>query len=196
MRWANPRYSEGVSDRVRLALLAVAAGVSGASVLPGDDGIPDPDSCNKPTSGEVDSLEIGGADEETFSPLSDGEVVNLVVGSQGGQMLPVRYRFRGPDVPGCIEQRSELRFCPAYSTCDTPMLMADSSAMLHTYEESDGSRTTRALYLILYGSGPGAGAPMELSVTAGGLTEIRRFYYQQPPADAGVSDAAGAAAGH
>lgn len=101
------------------------------------------DSCDTPAAGSAVSLEIGSVESGPFMPWVDGTVAHVVYGSQGGTMIPVALRLRGPDVPGCLVQDTRvLRY-----TDDA--LIDLSSSPLRTYAEDDGTRTTKSIYLVM-----------------------------------------------
>jgi hypothetical protein len=73
----------------------------------------------------VDSLDLGPGVEGPFRALYDDDVVPLVKGPQGGEMVPVRLRITGPGAPACLPQRTRVE-APAGT------LAAESSAALST----------------------------------------------------------------
>ena len=144
---------------VLLGLIAVA----NSGGFCGGPAPPSPDSCATPAErGTLDSLELGGGDESQFAPISDGQKVHLIVGPQGGTMLPIRLHVSGAGAVGCLPQRSVI---DKDGTGNFPV--ASSSAPLRTYAEPDGSATTRALYLIFDG-GAQNGDTLLITVDAGG----------------------------
>ena len=78
---------------------------------------PPSDTCDAPTTGTVDALEIAatqltaegfatGRADDVRPPraLAEGDRLWLVTGGQGSEMVALRLVLRGPDVPGCISQ--------------------------------------------------------------------------------------------
>lgn len=147
---------------VTLALLSLGftCGPSGPN--------PTPDSCAAPGSGHPTTLVLGGGDP--FTPFTDGQVVELVTGGQGFLMLPVRMKLTG-DVPDCLAQSSSLIDSDRGD-------VGHWEQPLNTYAESDGSRTTKPLYMIL--GGATVGDEMVVTVAAGGLTASARLFVHAP----------------
>lgn len=106
---------------------------------------PEPDSCSSPSSGAAASLELGvsgdaGTDEALFVPLSDGDVIYFVHGSQGASMIGLRLRVTGNDALSCLRQ----------STTVTDLAgerVALLSAPLKTYPLEEGGRATSTFWL-------------------------------------------------
>lgn len=134
---------------------------------------PPPDSCSDPQAPPgLEQVQLGsGQLDDVFEPWIDGQVVPLVTGSQGGTMIPVRIRLVGDSLPECFAQATYLTgiddpfapdACPP-DLCLTDAGMADAgvvdagpprplvSVPLHAYEQADGSRVTRTLWLIFDG---------------------------------------------
>jgi hypothetical protein len=128
-------------------------------VLPGDtcnnNGPPAPDSCSSGQAATVDSIEIG-RDDATFTAYHDGDTAKIVTGGQGASMMGVRVRLMGT-VPSCIDQTTEY-LSPASGMNNTPV---------KTYQEADGSFTTKALWV------PGGFSTMfDLQVTIGAKSAV------------------------
>lgn len=139
-----------------LPVLLIAACLAGC---PGPTTPPAPDVCDTPVDGAgVATIEIG-PNEDTFRPFAQNEAVALVQGGQGGSMLPLRLRLTGTSVPECIAQATSVSY-------DMQTLASDS-APLRTYAESDGSRTTKALFVVL-DFGPQSGSTVVVTVSVGG----------------------------
>jgi hypothetical protein len=145
----------------RIAVMGAALWFSLASG-PGP-GVPDPDSCETPGVGTLSTVELGTADEGTFSPLQSGQAVDLVFGGQGGAMVPVRLRLSGSDVPSCLAHMTEVYY-------DGQQIASDS-VPVHTYEDDGGARSTKAMFLVLFGSEPAPGQTFEVRTTVGSTTE-------------------------
>jgi hypothetical protein len=138
---------------VRSLLLALALhGCCG--VLPGDScpspGPPAPDSCNSGEAATVATIEIG-RDDDLFTPYHDGDTAKIIRGGQGSTMMGVRLRLTGT-VPSCLAQSTQY-LMPASGMNSDPV---------KTYPQTDGSFTTKALWI------PGGFAPMfDVQVTIG-----------------------------
>jgi hypothetical protein len=147
---------------------------------------------------QVDALELGASEEAAFTPLADGDPVNVVVGGQGATMIIVRLRVRGAPAPLCLPQSTSV------TAPDDPLdVLARSDASLATNLESDGSRSTGQL--LLPGRYPSPGGGIAVTTRAGGQTVTRLLsvgvagFYDFEPApdgsaaveDLGGSDGAG-----
>jgi hypothetical protein len=122
-----------------LLLLTLSTGCCG--VLPGDScgspGPPPPDTCSDARTGLISLIEIG-RDDDVFTPYHDGDMPKVVVGGQGSEMMGLRLRITpAGDVPPCLMQRTEY-LPPADGHSTTP---------LRTYYETDGSFTTKPLWI-------------------------------------------------
>lgn len=151
-----------------LAVFALAQATCAMTCAPNN--IPEVDDCTEPGSSDgITSIELGLGDDNAFIPLEDGTSVTTVRGGQGSSMLPVRYRLRGASLPACIEQTSSLR-------SGEQQLFAEIPYRLKTYEEADGSRTTKTFFMIL-DSDPPAGSRADLHLEIGGksLDRILKF---------------------
>jgi hypothetical protein len=179
-----------VGATLRIFVILAAAVLSLASFGPGDPD-PEPDRCNSPEVGSIDSVEVGERDEDTFVSLADGSVVDFIFGGQGSPMLPIRYRIEGADLPSCVMHRTTLSYCSAYAEPDCQPLEETSLVTpLNTYSEADGSRTTKTLFVIT--GTPAEGMPIELEVQIGDAIANRTFYIGALPPDAGEPDSAAA----
>jgi hypothetical protein len=130
---------------LRLAAVALCAFASSGGFGGGcGPGVPEPDRCDHlPTSVRVDSLELGsGNPDSLFQPWADEAVIPVTTGGQGSAMFPVRLRLRGPSVPACLPQRTVV-------TNVVGGTVALEASPLKTYEQEDGSRLTRTLWLVL-----------------------------------------------
>lgn len=134
----------------RILLLAAAAIASMATSRV--DPVPEPDECVDPGAAALSSLEIGPL-SEPFAPFSDGDVADVVLGGQGGEMIGVRLMMRG-DVPACVDQITTLVRCDS----DDPQSCQDPSAEpigelaipLATYDADGGAFTTGEMWIILW----------------------------------------------
>jgi hypothetical protein len=145
-----------------LAILAFLLAACGpAEPLPAD--IPVADECASPGSGALGSLQIGSR-QDPFVPFADGDPVEMVYGSQGGAMIPMRLRVTGEALPSCL---------PMEISIDGPHdLFGTSTAPLATYEERDGSRITGPLFVI---GDPGEFGDYEVTAASLGTTATVRL---------------------
>jgi hypothetical protein len=149
----------------RWVVIALAATQVGG-LCGGGPSVPVPDECSMGASvGTVSSVEIGAA-ADTFTPVADGDVTPLVIGGQGGSMVVVRVRLRGANVPSCLAQRTIV-----YAGSGAEL--AEENEALLTYPETDGSRTTKPLYVRMYGAIPGSGFPVVIRVIVGTIEVTR-----------------------
>ena len=129
---------------MRVLVLAVVAAAGGCCGVPGfascsPSGPPPTDSCVSGTSGTLGTIEIGAADD-LFRAYHDGDAPHIVEGGQGLTMMGVRLRLTGADVPACLAQSTGFQDLSG-------MRLAGSSDPLKTYPESDGSFTTRPVWI-------------------------------------------------
>lgn len=153
--WSAPR------NALRIAVIAAAVALSAASG-PGGDPIPEPDTCNSGQVGSVGAIEIGDPDESSFVPLGNGDAVNFAVGGQGTDMLPIRIRISGSDLPECLAQSTRVVY--------DGNTIATESSPLQTYEDEAGTRATRAVYVIMADIPPTSGDSFDVSTTVGTVT--------------------------
>ncbi len=142
-------------------------------------GPPAPDSCESPGVGSATSLTLLTADGD---PIANGQVMPLVYGSQGGEMIVIELQLVG-DVPGCIAQESAV-----YHPGTGDEIYLDDEPR-KTYP--DGSaRVTRQIYLPLFGGYAVPGASVRVVGRAAGLEAERSVYldFVALP-DAGTDDA-------
>lgn len=139
---------------------------------------PDDDTCDSPAAATLTGVQLGDSDEETFTPLTDGAVVQLVSGGQGADMLGVRFRLEGTDIPECITHSS------AVTTPDGEFALADNDVPLRTYPVGAGAAETKTLWLILGGSRPTSGATLFVDSTIGGADLHRSLWVDAIGADA------------
>jgi hypothetical protein len=83
----------------------------------------------------VDTIDIG-SDADTFTAYHDFDMPHIVFGGQGASMMGLRLRLTGP-VPACLVATI------AYEDGGQGM---DTSSV-KTYQESDGSFTTKPLWV-------------------------------------------------
>jgi len=142
---------------MRILLLAIVI-TSGCGTS-----VPAPDSClGAAQQLTVDQLEIGAADDAVFRPIVDGQVVQLLRGPQGGDMIGVRLRVTSDQPPECLYQQTLIR----QSIPDLDV-MGSLATPLSTYAESEHVRVTRAAYVIFNGA-PMLGREVEITVECGG----------------------------
>jgi hypothetical protein len=135
---------EGV-PRICLLVTFVFAGALGCG--PGANVPPPTDSCAMPSSGSVDALELGAATSDDlaghpslFTPLHDGDGVQLFHGAQGASMLGFILRVTGPSPPTCLGQQTMI-------TDTTGARVTSTSTPVATYAQPDGTRLTRGVWL-------------------------------------------------
>ena len=103
--------------------------------------IPQPDTCNNPSTTGVETLEMGAGVEGAFRPFDAGEKLSVVLGGQGASMLTFRLRV-GPKAPECIDQSLSVNSAFDHET------LASVTVPAATYTESGGIRATKTMYLI------------------------------------------------
>jgi hypothetical protein len=129
----------------RIGVLLALACALGCGPRPS---VPATDSCASPSSGSVDSVELGGTTSAdlnggvpaTFTPLHDGDGMSLVHGGQGATMLGFVLRVTGASAPSCLGQQTSV------TDTDGARVTA-STAPLTTYAQPDGSRETHPIWL-------------------------------------------------
>ncbi|HUH00452.1 MAG TPA: hypothetical protein VML75_00575 [Kofleriaceae bacterium] len=141
------------------------------------------DSCDTPATGAAAMLEIGSVEEGPFNPWAEGQVVPAVFGSQGGTMIPVALRLRGPDVPPCLFQDTQVLH---YTTRE---LIDSTSSPVRTYGQDDGSRTTKSMYMIMRYDTNLGDAVRVVATAAGQSAERVVFVDRVGSPDAAVPDA-------
>lgn len=167
----------------RLAIwIAVALGTTGC-VGGGCNGGFATDTCDTPETGAAVVLELGSVEDGPFSPWADGQVVPAVFGSQGGTMIPVALRLRGPDVPSCVFQDSRVLHYTSLELIDS------NSSPVRTYGQDDGSRTTKSMYMIMRYDTDLGDAVRIVATAAGQSAERVVFVDRVGSPDAAVPDA-------
>jgi hypothetical protein len=128
---------------------------------------PPPDECSAPTGGSVGNLEIGPerGPEQSFEAWAPTDTAVISSGPQGGDMLGVTLRVTGDGPPACLAQRTRLT---------QGGRQIETSVPVHTYEEADGSRATRTLWLI-FDDVPALGSEIEVRAEAGGQAASSRL---------------------
>lgn len=114
---------------------------------PAPNGPPPPDTCTSPSTGSVDSVELGAASAadlaghpSSFAPLHDGDGVTLLRGGQGATMLGFILRVSGAAAPSCLGQQTAI-------TDPAGARVTGSTAPLTTYAQPDGTRLTKPIWL-------------------------------------------------
>jgi hypothetical protein len=162
-----------------------------ASIGPGDDPIPEPDSCDDPSFegiATIDFLRDAGTDR-----VSDMETHALVYGPQGGSMLPLRFGLQGGAVPACagFDVRAELCLDSACTQVDDSETFPATPA-LSTYE-SAGGRATKE-YLLLLPFSYRDGNLVRITAAVGGIESLLLVWIEQEgnfvDASPGLPDAA------
>lgn len=76
----------------------------------GGDGVPEPTGCEDPLGTGSFELTLGTeALDLSFIPLSEGDALTVLRGSQGSLMVPVRVGLSGADGASCASVRLEVR---------------------------------------------------------------------------------------
>lgn len=164
--------------KISLALLLPFALLSGGCpFFVENPGPPPPDDCSSPGSLDgVQTMQIGTLEraggQEVFVPWDDDAVVDITLGAQGGDMLGVALRFLGSDVPGCVEQRMVVR--------RGQETLASTRYPVRTYEQPDGARATRTIWMIFDGERPWQGDEIELTLQLGSIEMQRRLLVEAP----------------
>jgi hypothetical protein len=112
----------------------------------------------------LDAIEIGEPDDSEFRPIADGAALQIVRGPQGGDMVALRIRALGSEVPTCLRQTTRVNQGgqQVTGTLATP---------LATYADAPGTRATRTIYVL--NAPPRAGEPATITVECGGLSATR-----------------------
>jgi hypothetical protein len=170
-----------VTRRLGIALVAAASlgGLCSRGFSP-----PPPDACNSPASATADALVIGTGDDSTFTPLHDDDVVHLVIGGQGGRMLPVRLQLAGASTPSCIAQTTTVSMPQPALDGGVEQISRDT-APLNTYVQPDGTFLTKPDYLVLSLFGA-VQNPLLVQVDALGLTTTVRVWIDARVYDGGL----------
>jgi hypothetical protein len=173
-----------VTRRLALLLpLLTAGGPCGPSV----PSLPPADVCDEPVTPRAPlTVEIGGH-EDPFVPWSDGAVARTVQGGQGSDMIALRARLTGADVPACVRV--------SVSLVRDGSVTGARLANLSTYPVSGGARATMPLFIELTDADSGdeievdaeiAGAAIarrvHLDVRAGTCDEMRARWLELRPA--------------
>jgi len=150
---------------------------------------PTEDICTTPGAASLTSLELVLPDDSGgYTSIADYDVIPFTYGGQGSPMIGVNLRMTG-SVPDCMGQQADVR------RFDDELLATDGFAH-GTYQQDDGSFTTKGIFLVM--SEEYYGLFARVIVTAGGQTAERHVYVasNEVPdamgtgADAAVPDAA------
>ena len=106
-----------------------------------------------------------------FSPLAADQVVPLVRGTQGLDMVGIHLRANGSSVPDCLGQETF-----AFDAADA--IVADLRSPLTMYGQGDGSFRTDIAWLILY-PGVNVGDAVTLRTEAGGQMFEQRIFLDE-----------------
>jgi hypothetical protein len=129
-----------------LTIIIVAASFNGCGWQSGEE-CSTRDGLSSSPGGAAESIEIGAATrldnmgDQPFLPLNDGEEIRLVRGEQGADMIGLRFRLAGAEVPACVSHDTTVADAASGSTITTVSLS------LETFPEGDGTRATRPLWL-------------------------------------------------
>jgi hypothetical protein len=162
-----------------LCAIATAAGCFG-NTCNNPPGPPPPDVCDTPSTDGVTKVSVGAFpldadDTQPVVPLVDGDMPRFATGGQGLTMLPLRLRLDGPSPPACVAQATRV-------IGPMGMELAHSMNPLETYAQPDGSRTTKAEYLVIGGPQPS----VDVQVVVGTLTT--QVHLGEPWPDMGAPD--------
>jgi hypothetical protein len=120
-----------------ILLLALGAGGCPAPF----SGPPDPDHCPQASGSTIESVELGTAsgDEQPFMPVADGDELHGIRGGQGATMVGWTFRVHGT-LRGACEH-----FLLAVAVPEDAIAHADQ--LLRTYDDGNGARVTKPLWL-------------------------------------------------
>jgi len=121
--------------------------------------------CAEATDVTVDALELGAPDDGAFVPWVDGALAPIVVGPQGLDMLPVRLRLRGRELPACLRPTTTVRD-------ERGEMLGRELYPLELRAEADGWYSTATYYVILLAT-PAPGSGVTVSAEAGGAVAAR-----------------------
>jgi hypothetical protein len=129
----------------------------------GPPGPPPPDSCASPTAKAITEVELGPEMNEMrgFEAWASNDTGYITMGFQGGNMIGVSLRLSG-DAPACLQQKTTVKL--------DGNVLAQETSPLNTYDATDGTRTTRTMWLVFDGSVPPIGTQVLVVTTAGGKT--------------------------
>jgi hypothetical protein len=132
-----------------------------------NSGPPAPDTCNDLQPRDpVDSVELGaGTGDDLFLAWNDGDTAPLVHGPQGGAMIGIRLRVTGTPAPECLPQSSVVRDAAS-------MALAAQDEPVKAYDQGDGSRVTRTMWLI-FDQEPEVGDSVTVESTVLGVVASR-----------------------
>jgi hypothetical protein len=143
--------------------LGLAASFS-LGMMCGSPGPPPPDSCPSPSSAALTTLELGPEviSDRAYEPWAGSDTAYVTTGVQGGYMLGVTLRVPA-GAAACLAQRTT-------ASAGGRVIMAEDSP-LKTYEQADGTRTTRTTWLVFPGAPPAIDSQVEVTTKAGGQTQ-------------------------
>ncbi len=156
-----------INEKVKTVPILLLLALGSMGVTCGPPGPPPPDTCMMAANGAIATLEVGSGDSGTFQPFTDGQVIEFAHGGQGATMLPIRLRFGGTMLPACVQETSSIT---AHGTT-----VASDANPVKTYDAGDGTRTTKAIYLVIGFDEPQAGSIITVTATAGGQTVMRQL---------------------
>lgn len=124
---------------------------------------PPPDSCSSPSKQGITTVELGPevAQDGSFDPWASEDRAYITLGFQGGNMIVATLRMSG-DAPACVQQKTVVK--------QGGVVIAQEASPLNTYEQTDGSRMTKQIFLIFDDDGPAIGSQVEIVSTLGGKT--------------------------
>lgn len=146
----------------RRAAIALLVPCAAFTCGPGPAPLPPADVCATPAAPATPfTLEIGGTGD-TFQAWEDGATTRTILGGQGSDMIAVRARLVGADLPSCIRLTVRVMIRDVEAGL--------RSGVVATYADGAG-RSTKPLYVELYDSGPGDRAT--IAATVGDVTTKR-----------------------
>jgi hypothetical protein len=155
--------------RGRLALVGLLLLGAGFTCGPVPAALPADDICGTPVIPAAPfTLEIGGMDP-VFQPWQDGATVPTILGGQGSDMIVVRARLLGADVPECI------RLTVRVTIREFSAGMRSNAVLTYT---DGGGRATRPMYVVLFNNAPGDTATV--AATVGEVTITRQVILEAP----------------
>ncbi len=186
-------------NTLRIVLLLGACAFSAASFTP-EGGFPSADDCSNPSDGAIDSISLVRID--SLQPLVDKEVLPVVLGGQGGEMIQYRIALTGSDIPKCVEFRIEFDRC-ADENCSGTSIEGSSDVQqtLLTYKEGEGRITKTHFQEFSYFIDRGDLARLRVSFgsvgSVGSMTQSLRLWLGREAGfvDAGLPDAGDVDAG-
>jgi hypothetical protein len=96
-----------------------------------------------------------------FEAWGPDDTAYVTEGTQGGHMIVYSLRL-GAGAPACIAQKTTIK--------QNGQVIASQNSALNTYDNGDGTRSTKDNYLVFGDEGPPLGSQVVVTTTAGGKT--------------------------